>query len=332
MDQPQTILVVDDDPIILDLIDIMFKDDVNVLRADNGNEGVEIARTELPDLILLDVRTPNLDGYEVCRQLKELPETMDIPVVFLTARTETEDEFKGLELGAIDYIAKPIVPQIFISALTDEKDKVTAFAEGGVDYVTKPFQAAEVQARVRTHLEIKKMRDQLAIMSSVDGLTGLSNRRRFDEYLDQEWRRGGRNDYPISLLMIDVDHFKLYNDTYGHQQGDNCLRAVASEIATHLRRPSDLTARYGGEEFAVVLPETPMEPAMDLAERIRAGIDGLQMEHAASETADHVTISIGLTSVVPGEDMAIESFIEAADKNLYASKHNGRNRVTGSEA
>ncbi len=301
MDQPQTILVVDDDPIILDLIDIMFKDDVNVLRADNGNEGVEIARTELPDLILLDVRTPNLDGYEVCRQLKELPETMDIPVVFLTARTETEDEFKGLELGAIDYIAKPIVPQI-------------------------------VEVRIRNHLMQKKMRDQLAIMSSVDGLTGLSNRRRFDEYLDQEWRRGGRNDYPISLLMIDVDHFKLYNDTYGHQQGDNCLRAVASEIATHLRRPSDLTARYGGEEFAVVLPETPMEPAMDLAERIRAGIDGLQMEHAASETADHVTISIGLTSVVPGEDMAIESFIEAADKNLYASKHNGRNRVTGSEA
>jgi diguanylate cyclase (GGDEF)-like protein len=150
--------------------------------------------------------------------------------------------------------------------------------------------------------------------------------------MDQEWRRGGRNEYPISLLMIDVDHFKLYNDTYGHQQGDNCLRAVADEIATHLRRPSDLTARYGGEEFAVVLPDTPLEPAMDLAERIRAGIDGLNMEHTASETADHVTISIGLSSVVPSDEITIESFIEAADKNLYQSKHNGRNRVTGSEA
>jgi diguanylate cyclase (GGDEF)-like protein len=301
MKPAQTILVVDDDPIILDLIDIMFKDDVKVLRAENGNYGVEIARTELPDLILLDVRMPNLDGYEVCRQLKEQTETMDIPVVFLTARTETQDEFKGLELGAIDYIAKPIVPQI-------------------------------VEVRIRNHLMQKKMRDQLAIMSSVDGLTGLSNRRRFDEYMDQEWRRGGRNEYPISLLMIDVDHFKLYNDTYGHQQGDNCLRAVADEIATHLRRPSDLTARYGGEEFAVVLPDTPLEPAMDLAERIRAGIDGLNMEHTASETADHVTISIGLSSVVPSDEITIESFIEAADKNLYQSKHNGRNRVTGSEA
>jgi len=301
MKPAQTILVVDDDPIILDLIDIMFKDDVKVLRAENGNYGVEIARTELPDLILLDVRMPNLDGYEVCRQLKEQTETMDIPVVFLTARTETQDEFKGLELGAIDYIAKPIVPQI-------------------------------VEVRIRNHLMQKKMRDQLAIMSSVDGLTGLSNRRRFDEYMDQEWRRGGRNEYPISLLMIDVDHFKLYNDTYGHQQGDNCLRAVADEIATHLRRPSDLTARYGGEEFAVVLPDTPLEPAMDLAERIRVGIDGLNMEHTASETADHVTISIGLSSVVPSDEITIESFIEAADKNLYQSKHNGRNRVTGSEA
>jgi len=301
MKPAQTILVVDDDPIILDLIDIMFKDDVKVLRAENGNYGVEIARTELPDLILLDVRMPNLDGYEVCRQLKEQTETMDIPVVFLTARTETQDEFKGLELGAIDYIAKPIVPQI-------------------------------VEVRIRNHLMQKKMRDQLAIMSSVDGLTGLSNRRRFDEYMDQEWRRGGRNEYPISLLMIDVDHFKLYNDTYGQQQGDNCLRAVADEIATHLRRPSDLTARYGGEEFAVVLPDTPLEPAMDLAERIRAGIDGLNMEHTASETADHVTISIGLSSVVPSDEITIESFIEAADKNLYQSKHNGRNRVTGSEA
>ena len=301
MKPAQTILVVDDDPIILDLIDIMFKDDVKVLRAENGNDGVEIARTELPDLILLDVRMPNLDGYEVCRQLKEQTETMDIPVVFLTARTETQDEFKGLELGAIDYIAKPIVPQI-------------------------------VEVRIRNHLMQKKMRDQLAIMSSVDGLTGLSNRRRFDEYMDQEWRRGGRNEYPISLLMIDVDHFKLYNDTYGHQQGDNCLRAVAEEIATHLRRSSDLTARYGGEEFAVVLPDTPLEPAMDLAERIRAGIDGLNMEHTASETADHVTISIGLSSVVPSDEITIESFIEAADKNLYQSKHNGRNRVTGSEA
>lgn len=300
LSKKETILVIDDDPVILDLVDAIFEEQITILRAANGHDGIELANKEKPDLILLDVRMPSMDGYEVCRELKNNQETEDIPIVFLTARTETEAEYTGLELGAIDYIAKPIIPQIF-------------------------------EVRIKNHLTQKRLRDQLAIMSSVDGLTGISNRRHFDEYLDQEWRRGTRSHYPLSLLMIDVDHFKLYNDTYGHQQGDETLKLVAREIGNHLRRPSDLAARYGGEEFSVILPDTPFKPALALAERLRSGIDRLNLEHTTSETVDHVTVSIGLTTLVPTEEMTSSDFIQAADKNLYASKHGGRNRVTGKE-
>ena len=170
------------------------------------------------------------------------------------------------------------------------------------------------------------------MMSVVDALTTVPNRRRFDEYLDQEWRRAMRNKYSISLLMIDIDHFKPYNDTYGHQMGDKCLRSVATEIQQHLRRPSDLVARYGGEEFSVILPDTPSASALSLAERIWSGIQGLKIEHAGSNNSGHLTVSIGAATTVPDAKQSVSRLIEAADKNLYSSKRDGGNRITGESA
>jgi len=299
--QPEKILIVDDDQDILDLVVAMFGTTLSVVTARSGKEGLEMAIQESPDLILLDVKMPDMNGYEVCRELKSSAETENIPVIFLTARTGPEDELTGLDMGAIDYIAKPIIPQI-------------------------------VEVRIRNHLSQKRHRDKLEFMSAVDALTGVANRRRFDEYLDQEWRRGNRNEYPLSLLMIDIDHFKSYNDTYGHQQGDECLRNVAHEIQQHLRRPSDMVARYGGEEFSIILPDTPLDAALALADRIRSGVENLNIEHSGSETYGHITISVGAATKVPTDDHSMISFIEAADKNLYTSKNGGRNRITGGRA
>ncbi len=293
----QTVLIIDDDPIVVDIMETVFDGDLRILTASNGRDGIIVACTENPDLILLDVRMPDMDGYEACRQLKAMAETTDIPIIFLTARVETEDEFKGLELGAIDYIAKPIVPQI-------------------------------VRARIQNHLMLKRQRDQLANMSMIDGLTGIANRRRFDDHIEQELRRASRNKAPLALLLLDIDDFKAYNDTYGHARGDDCLRTVAQEIKNFLRRPSDLVARYGGEEFAVVLPDTPPEAADMLAEKIRAGIEALNIPHKAARAADHVTVSIGAAICPPDALLTKSQLIEAADAQLYMSKRAGRNRAS----
>ncbi len=293
-----TILVIDDDRIALDLIMLTFNATATVLTALNSENGLEIAVNEQPDLILLDTLIQDIDGHEICSQLKSMPETENIPVIILSNSNQIEDELAALDKGAIDF-------------------------------VTKPVEAPILKARVANHLFQKRDRDQLKLMSSIDALTEVANRRRFDEYLHLEWRRAVRSRYPISLLMIDIDYFKSYNDTYGHQKGDECLRAVASEIEQHLRRPSDMVARYGGEEFSVILPETPSYSAFSLAKHIWSGVGNLNIEHTGSARVGHLTISIGAATTIPDENQSISQFIEISDKNLYKSKSEGRNRITG---
>ncbi len=293
-----TILVIDDDRIALDLIMLTFNATATVLTALNSENGLEIAVNEQPDLILLDTLIQDVNGHEICSQLKSMPETENIPIIILSNSNQVEDELAALDKGAIDF-------------------------------VTKPVEAAILKARVANHLFQKRDRDQLKLMSSIDALTEVANRRRFDEYLHLEWRRAIRSKYPISLLMIDIDYFKSYNDTYGHQKGDECLRAVAGEIEQHLRRPSDMVARYGGEEFSVILPETPSYSASSLAKRIWSGVGNLNIEHTGSARVGHLTISIGAATTIPDENQSISQFIENSDKNLYKSKSEGRNRITG---
>jgi diguanylate cyclase (GGDEF)-like protein len=247
-------------------------------------------------VILLDVMMPKMDGYEVCTRLKTDPATADIPVIFITGMDETEAESRGLELGA-------------------------------VDYVTKPFKPVVVRARVHNHVELKRARDRLLALAATDGLTGLANRRRFDEALQSEWKRLQRTGSELGLIMLDIDHFKPFNDTYGHLAGDDCLRNVAGVLAGEMLRGPDVAARYGGEEFACILPETTLAGAVAVAERIRAGIEALGIPHSGSKVVPVVTASLGVISVLCTGVTRPEDLLLAADACLYRAKSEGRNRV-----
>ena len=295
-DPRQRILMVDDIAANIKILSAILKHEHDILVATNGHDALEIALSEQPDVILLDVMMPDMDGYEVCTRLKADVRTRDIPVIFISAMNEVEDEARGLEAGGLDYITKPINPAI-------------------------------VKARVRIHLELKRQRDLLQRISMIDGLTGIANRRRFDEALEREWRRCHRSGGPLSLILVDVDFFKNYNDHYGHLAGDECLKKVALAMADQSRRGSDLVARFGGEEFACLLPDIGAEAALAMADRLREAVSNLRIIHAKSVAADHVTISLGVATLVPDGDDLPNRLIDQADRGLYYAKQNGRNQI-----
>jgi len=292
----QRILIVDDTPANIRILQEILGDKHEILFATSGREALDLIAQRPPDLILLDVMMPGMDGYEVCRKLKANPSTRNIPVIFITALDDEQDETRGLEVGGIDYITKPISPPI-------------------------------VRARVRNHLELKRYRDTLEHLSAIDGLTGVANRRRLDEWLEREWRRELRNGAPLSVCLMDVDFFKRFNDRYGHAAGDECLRKIAATLSGMVQRPTDLIARYGGEEFVAVLPETDAAHATMLAEKFRTRVEGLGIPHADSPVADHVTISGGVATTLPSEHAGPADLLKAADGCLYEAKKTGRNRI-----
>ncbi len=292
------ILLVDDEPTNIQLLYDILKQDFELFYAINGKEALDRTTEKRPDLILLDVMMPGMDGYQVCQRLKQDVDTRGIPVIFVTAMSNVSDEAYGLELGAVDYIIKPINPPI-------------------------------VLARTRTHVELKRQRDLLTRIASRDGLTGVANRLRLDEVLQREWYRCLRSRAYLSLIMIDVDHFKEFNDTYGHQVGDDCLKRIASTLDVVINRPADLTARYGGEEFTCVLPDTELEGGEHIAEGIRKAIEALRILHAGSPFGC-VTVSLGIASAVPSHETGIADLLAQADACLYGAKAAGRNRVRGS--
>ncbi len=293
------ILIVDDIPSNVHVLSRILRDDYDIYFATDGERALELVQARLPDLVLLDIMMPGMDGYEVCARIKSDPATHDIPVIFISAKSEVEDETRGLEVGAIDFITKPISPPI-------------------------------VKARVRNHLLLKRQADLLRSLSFLDGLTGIANRRRFDEAMAREWRRCGRSHQPVSLILLDVDHFKAYNDHYGHQAGDECLRAIADILAEQVNRAGDLIARYGGEEFIVLLPETGHEGAEQVAERLRLAVARQGIPHAHSPVAPHITISLGVATQVPTGTDTPDGLAQMADQLLYQAKRSGRNRVQGS--
>ncbi len=297
----QKILITDDIPANITVLGEVLREEYEIIIATNGEKALEIAASEdSPDLILLDIMMPGMDGYEVCRRLKEDEKTIGIPVIFITAKNEIDDETRGLDLGAVDYI-------------------------------TKPFQIPIVKARVRTHLELKRKNDILENIAALDGLTGIPNRRQFDETVQREWLRCLRQGVPLSLIMMDIDFFKKYNDAYGHTAGDECLRRVALALKSSVRRAADLMARYGGEEFAAILPDTHSEGAAFVAERIRSSVESEGIPHEYSEVADHVTLSVGAATKIPQMDSTASEIIEAADKMLYEAKDGGRNSVRSTD-
>jgi diguanylate cyclase (GGDEF)-like protein len=286
---------------------------LTALHAKSGEAGLEMFKRERPDLVLLDIIMPGLDGFEVAHRIRLLEEDGDwTPIIFLTSKADDADLQRAIDVG-------------------------------GDDYLIKPVSAVVLRAKVNAMQRLAQMRESLLILtrrldeanrelqrlSSIDGLTGIANRRCFDERLLREWRHCSRMALPLSLLIIDVDSFKPFNDHYGHQVGDECLKAVARSLEQNTHRSDDLVARYGGEEFAVILPDTMLEGARVVAETMRAGVQALKIGHSWSSVAKEVTISIGLAVIIPprGSEGGIGALVRAADDALYQAKEAGRNQV-----
>lgn len=292
------LLMVDDQPTNIQVLYHAFAADHQVFIATSGEQALTLCATKQPDLVLLDIEMPGMDGFEVCRRLKADATTRDIPVIFVTAHSDEAAETRGLEVGAVDFITKPINPKV-------------------------------VRARVKTHLTLKAQSDLLRQWVYTDGLTGACNRRYFDDCLAQEWGRAQRNDTPLSVILLDLDFFRRYNERYGHEAGDECLRRIAVTVKAGLQRPGDLMARYGGEQFACLLPLTPMDGALHMAQLLRKAIFDQQLAHADSSVAPVVTVSLGVCSIGGKCATTADELVRGADGQLYLAKAQGRNQVCG---
>jgi len=300
-----TLLITDDDSFNRVRLVEIFQPYYKIYLADNGASAIEQAEKYTPDLILLDVIMPGMDGYEVFAKLKskDAEKTKNIPVIFITGLNEVEDERKGLVCGAADYI-------------------------------TKPFDETVVKLRVNNQMKIINLLRTIENLSMTDQLTEMPNRRSFDNRLNLEWNRALREGSPLSLMFMDVDRFKNYNDTYGHPQGDSALKTVAKIFRKELKRSTDYAARWGGEEFAALLSNTESAGALEVAEKIRMKIENAKIPLPDGEIT-RVTASVGLCSRIPKPDSpnnSIDDFIRAADKALYTAKNSGRNAVAAAEA
>ena len=294
-----TLLIVDDEKEELDTLTHILGSDYTIYTAVNGENAVEKAKEHIPDLILMDILMPGMDGYQTLAEFKEHERLRNIPVIFITGLDSDEDEEKGLALEAADYI-------------------------------TKPFSSMIVKLRVRNQIQIINQLRTIERLSMMDQLTDLPNRRSFDERMHMEWRQAKREHTPISMLMMDIDNFKRYNDTYGHQQGDLVLQIVANILPQSFNRAGDFAARWGGEEFVLLLPNTPLDGALDIAEKIRANIENAVIPCVDSSTT-RVTVSIGVSTQIPAQSDTKEAFFSGVDKALYAAKEAGRNRVCHAE-
>lgn len=300
------LLVVDDKPVNIQVLHQIFAADYQVFMATSGAQALAICRNNPPDLILLDVVMPEMDGFEVCVELKSDAATRDIPIIFVTAHDDTSQETHGLDVGAVDFIAKPVNPAV-------------------------------VRARVKTHLMLKLQSDVMRKLVFLDGLTGVFNRRYFDQQVAIEWARAARNDSPLSVILIDVDFFKDFNDHYGHQAGDDCLQQIARTLKSSLKRPADLVARYGGEEFVCILPDTGFDDAMLIARGLEQQVRATEIPHAKSTISPFVTISLGvaarshLLANSLADDGTLDSsvLVALADARLYLAKSNGRGQACG---
>ena len=295
MENVSKIALVDDNMTSLTIARDMLKTYYKVYPSPSAAKFFELIENVTPDLILMDVDMPQMNGYEAVKILKEDERFKDIPVIFLTAKTDEESELKGFELGAVDYITKPFHPSI-------------------------------IKARITTHLTIVEQRRIIERISLTDTLTKIPNRRNFDTQLEGEWKRAIREDIPIGMIMIDADHFKSFNDNYGHQQGDVALQTLAHVISTSIRRGADFAARWGGEEFIALLPNTDSKGAMTIAEKMREAVEQIEIKTATGEITK-ITISLGVYTQIPSVDTDTSVFLGNADKALYNAKSDGRNRV-----
>jgi diguanylate cyclase (GGDEF)-like protein len=316
------ILVVDDNLVNIKLIvDYLEHAGFEVMTARDGLDGIEKAKRGKPDLILLDVMMPEIDGFETCRRLKADPETAAIPVLFMTALNDVDNKVKGFEAGGVDYITKPIQVRETVARVKTHLQ----IAELQNELTRNNIQLKEeVRERKRAEAILQKSNQELSRLAVIDGLTQIANRRRFDQYLAEQWQAAVNE---ISLIMMDIDFFKRFNDHYGHPAGDDCLQQVARGLAAAITKSTGLVARYGGEEFAVILPETTREEASFIANEIMREIELLKIPHEKSDAGEFISLSVGVSSKAPAPSENPESLIKVADECLYQAKEGGRKRV-----
>ena len=324
------LLVVDDNPDNLRILTAILKQQGHrVRKALNGKMAIAAARSLPPDLILLDIRLPGISGFEICTLLKSEPKTRQIPIIFISVLREVDDIVKAFTLGAVDYITKPfkleevlarVSNQLMIQHLQIQLRDQNQQLKAQNDRLQQ-----EILARSRAETALQEVNQRLQALACTDSLTGIANRRHFDDYFHRMWRQMARERKPLALVLCDLDHFKLYNDTYGHLAGDTCLRIAAQAIARALRRPADLVGRYGGEEFAVVLPHTTLEGAAEVAENIHLEIQRLAIPHDRSSVSEWVTCSMGVSYQIPNNLLPPEVLLDKADRALYQAKQRGRN-------
>ncbi len=326
------ILVIDDRPENLRLLSVMLtKKGYTVRKAINGDLGIRAAYAVTPDIILLDINMPNIDGYEVCKKLKANPQTQQVPIIFVSALDQTLDKVKAFSYGASDYITKPFQIEE-VSARIENQLSIRRLQEKletknrELERINLQLQQ-EIYSRSAAESELAKINQKLQTLATVDSLTQLANRYHFENFLAREWRRMRRENSFLAIILCDIDCFKLYNDNFGHQAGDICLQKVAQGISSQIRRPADLVARYGGEEFVVVLPNTNSEGALKVANNIRQTVQALKLDHPYSQISDVVTISLGVSSTIPNSDQSTGELLTIADQALYKAKKLGRNQA-----
>ena len=290
-----SVLIVDDENINIDALTLMLSSEYTVYTANDGQSAIEEAEKHSPDIILLDILMPEMDGYAVIAALKSSKKTQNIPVIFITGLNSDDDEEKGLNLGAVDYI-------------------------------TKPFSAANVQLRIKHQIETFDQLRSIEQLKMIDHLTNLPNRQSFETRLNNEWEKAIQEQIPISILFIDVDMFKDYNDNYGHAQGDIALQALATLITETLKSPGDFAARWGSDEFVTLLSNADMANALEKAEVLRSNVEKMEIPCVEGLGAK-ITVSIGVNTLRHGEDGTTDEFISGADLALYKAKETGRNRV-----
>jgi diguanylate cyclase (GGDEF)-like protein len=306
----KTLVIEDSNSSLKILCHYIEKMGITPIPAGTGTLGVDLFMSEHPDLVLLDIVLPDIDGFEVARRIRQMERPGDwTPIIFLTSLNKDEDLEKGIAAGGDDYLHKPV------------SDVVLGAKIRAMQRIIQMRQSLLVLTR-----KLDTANHELKRLASLDGLTGIANRRHFDEVLEREWRRAMRQGTELSILMCDIDFFKQYNDTYGHLEGDECLRQVANAFVAATDRGGDLIARYGGEEFAVVLPETSLGGALFVAERMKQAIAQLKLANTGSPFG-HVTASFGIASAVPMPETTPLSLVDAADRALYQAKDEGKNRV-----
>ncbi len=323
MEKKINILIVDDRAENLLVMESLLEDmECNIVKAASGNEALSMILEYDFALVLLDVQMPGMDGFETAELMRGSKRSRSIPIIFVTAISkEQRCIFKGYELGAVDYLFKPIEPIVL-------RSKVSIFIELAKQKLQLKEQARQLELKIEELILLREANGKLESLSTIDALTQIPNRRDFDSRITACWKSSIRESKPVSIVIIDIDNFKAYNDNYGHLQGDDCLKQVANALSLSLQRPLDYVARYGGEEFTVILPDTDASGALKVGEMIRVGVEALNIPHEYSATAPFVTISLGICSMLASSEDSLKQFIDNADKALYQAKRQGRNRVS----